>query len=73
MGTYPVHKVPVVGNHNHSIAKIIEELLEPGDGFEVKVVCRFVKQQNVGVSEQGLGKQHPYLPGRFNLLHHFLM
>ena len=37
--------------------KIHQEILQPGDGPVVQVVGGLVQQQDVRISEQGLGKQ----------------
>ena len=37
-----VKEVTVVGDHNHSVAVVVQEILKPCDGLKVQVVGRLV-------------------------------
>ena len=41
-----------MGNHDHSVVKIDQELLQPPDGIQVQMVGRLVEQKDIRVSEQ---------------------
>ncbi len=48
----------VVGDEDEGALVVEQELLEPLDGVDVKVVGRLVEQQQVGVGEQRAGQRH---------------
>ena len=47
-----VEKVAIVRDRDDGAREILEEALEPRDGFGVQVVRRLVEQQHVGVRQQ---------------------
>src|SRR6185369_15786332 len=57
MGTDLIEEVAVMGNDYDRVCKAEQKILQPGDGFQVQMVGRLVKEQNVRIAEQGLGKQ----------------
>ena len=46
-----------MGYDDNGILEIDEEFLQPGDRVQIQVVGGLVQQQDVGISEQGSGKQ----------------
>ena len=48
----------VMGNQNEGMLVVLQELCEPFDMFNVKIVSRLVQQQNLGVLQQQLSKQN---------------
>src|SRR5690606_21383906 len=69
MGTYFVQEMPVVGNDDDCILEVDEELFQPLDCFQVKVVGRLVKQQDIGLTEESLCEEDLYLVGTAKFLH----
>ena len=61
VGADTVQEVAVVAHHQHGMLKLTQVLLQPLNGFQVKVVGGLVEQQVVGVSEQCLGQHYAYL------------
>ena len=53
-----IEEIAVVGNDQDRALVGNEMLLQPGDGFRVKVVGRFVQEQHVGRFEQELAERH---------------
>ncbi len=47
-----VEEIAIVGDGNDRARILVEEALEPGDGFRVQMVGRFVEQQHVGLRQQ---------------------
>lgn len=47
-----------MGDHHHGAGIVAQVLFEPGDGFGVQMVGRFVKQQQVRLRKQELAKRH---------------
>ncbi len=62
-----VEKIPVVGDEDVAIGVVVEIILEPIAGFEVKVVGGLVQQQQAGLLQQQLGQGDAHLPatGKF--------
>ena len=48
---------------------IHQEVFQPDDAVQVQVVCRLVQQDNVGMAEQSLRKQHFDLQTRVDVAH----
>src|SRR5229473_2854858 len=48
--------------HEQRALKRFEELLQPYDRFEIKVVGRFVHQQNIGSAQKNTSKGDAHLP-----------
>ena len=53
--------VVIVGDHHRAAGKIEEELLEPADGEDVEVICRFVEKEAVGERRQHARQENPEL------------
>ena len=53
-----VQEVTVMAHHDHDVFEAFEVIFEPTDGFQIKVVRRFVQEQNVRVAKQGLCQEH---------------
>ncbi|MPL74131.1 hypothetical protein SDC9_19941 [bioreactor metagenome] len=53
-----VEEVAVVGDDQDRALVLDQVLLQPGDGFGVEVVGRFVEEQHVGRLEQQLAQRH---------------
>ena len=53
-----VQEVTVMAHHDHDVFEAFEVVFEPADGFQIKVVRRFVQEQNVRVAKQSLGEEH---------------
>ena len=49
-----IQKVTVMRYNDNGIFKIHKEIFKPADSRKVKVVCRLVKQENIGVAEECL-------------------
>ncbi len=47
-----------MGNRHNGAFKVMQEALQPGDGFGVQVVGRFVEQQHVRFFEQQAAERH---------------
>ena len=56
-----VHEVAVVAHHNHAAAEVLQILLQHLQGDDVKVVGRFVENQEVGRTHQDGAKVEPSL------------
>ena len=53
-----VQEVTVMAHHDHDVFEAFEVVFEPADSFQIKVVRRFVQEQNVRVAKQSLGEEH---------------
>ena len=73
LGTDLIQEIAVVGDHDDGVREIDQELLQPGDGVQIQVVRGLVEQQDVGISEQGLGQQHLDLLSAQQILHQRIM
>ncbi len=49
---YVIKEVTVVGDRHHGTFEVVQEAFQPGDGFGVQVVSRFVEQQHVWLFQQ---------------------
>jgi len=72
MGADLVQEIPVMGDDDHCVLEAGEKMLQPVDGLQVQLVGWFVQKQDIRVTEQGLGQQHPHLVAAVKLLHSFL-
>ena len=62
-----------MGYHDHGVVKIDQEILQPADRFQIQVVGRLVKQENVRITKKCLcQKDFNLLIGR-QLAHHHRM
>ena len=70
-----IEEVPVVADDDHKagILVIQNEILEPVDGLNVKVIRRLVEHDNIGLSEQCLCKQHLDLQARVGVGHQIIV
>ena len=50
-----------MGYHDHRILKSNQKLLKPPDRFQIQMVRRLVKQQDVRIAKQSLRKKHLHL------------
>ena len=57
-----VEEFAVVRDQQNGTAEILQVSLEPFDRLDVKVVCRFVKQQHIRSAEEDLGKLDTHVP-----------
>ena len=55
---HAVKKRAVVGDQHHTAPKAAQQLFQPGDGVEVEVVGRLIKQQHIGHRHQRLRQRH---------------
>src|SRR5690606_32414291 len=62
--------MPVVAHDDNSVLELDEELFEPGNGFEVQVVRRFIEKQDVGIAEKRLRQQNAEPDAALEVLHH---
>jgi hypothetical protein len=51
-----------VRRHEQRALKRLEELLQPDDGFQIKVVGRFVHQQHIGTAKKNAGQRDAHFP-----------
>ena len=60
-----VEEIPVVGNQQQGAGVVLEKVFQPQDGVEIQVVGRFIEQQQVRWTHQGLRqvKAHPPATG----------
>ena len=73
MGANLVEEVAVVAHHEDGVFKVAQIVFEPFHSFEVKVVGRFVEEEVVGFTEEGLCQHDTHLlfVGKFS--HEFAM
>ncbi|MNE00507.1 hypothetical protein D3C80_929160 [compost metagenome] len=45
-----IKQLPVVGNQHEATGPVLQKLLQPQHGGEIKVVARFVQQQQIGIA-----------------------
>ena len=48
MGSDPVEEPPVVRDYYCTSGKILKSFLESAEGINIYIVCRFIKQQDIG-------------------------
>ena len=56
-----VKEIPVVGNGHNRPREIVKEPLQPGHRFRIQMVCRLVKQQHIGGTQQQLAQRNAAL------------
>src|SRR4030065_493997 len=61
VSTHLVHEMSIMGDHDDRVLESVEELLKPDNGLDIQVVGGLIQEQNIRVSEQGLGKEHAHL------------
>ena len=58
-----LHQQPVMGDEQDGAAVFGQETLQPGNGFDIQVIGRFVEHEDIGARNQGLGQQRaPFQP-----------
>src|SRR5579864_4419507 len=62
LGDKAVHEFAIMRGHEQSALIRLEKLLQPNDGFKIKVVRGFVHQQNIGTTEKNAGQRDAHLP-----------
>ena len=60
MCTHGIEEVTIVRYNQYYLVVTSQEVLEPVDGLEIKVVGRFIEQQDIGVTEERLCQEHTY-------------
>ncbi|KAF5033830.1 hypothetical protein DSECCO2_602550 [anaerobic digester metagenome] len=73
MGADGIEKVTVVTDNDDGVVKVGKEVFKPVNRFEVKVVGRFIQQENIGISEQGLGEENTNFHVVLNVTHFLLL
>ncbi|MNC48785.1 hypothetical protein D3C75_979230 [compost metagenome] len=53
---YGIEEVTVMGDRHHCSVVLLQELLQPFDGFHIEMVRRLIQQQNIGTAQQQLGQ-----------------
>ena len=61
VGADIVEEVTVVGDHKDGHLRVVEEIFKPFDHFEVEVVGRLIKKDEVGFSDEYVGKSQAFL------------
>ena len=67
-----VQEIAIMGDDDYCVLEAGEKAIQPGDGLQVELVGRLVQKQDIRVTEQGLGQQHPHLIVAVKFLHLFL-
>mmetsp|Transcript_11801 Transcript_11801/g.24379 ORF Transcript_11801/g.24379 Transcript_11801/m.24379 type:complete len:283 (+) Transcript_11801:1120-1968(+) len=68
-----VQKVLIVGYHKEGLLPGLQVIVEPNDGIEIKMVCRFVQHQKRWFDKEGTSQRNSHSPtsrkhlGRFGL------
>ena len=70
MGTNGIKEVAVVGNDNHCIIIVCQEVLQPAYSLEVEVVGRLVHYEYIGVAKEGLSKKDTHFELTVHFGHH---
>ncbi len=52
LARHPVQQAPVMADDQDGAVITTEVILQPEGCFEVEMVCRFIKQQQIGLGEQ---------------------
>ena len=61
VGADIVEEIAVVSDHEYGHLRVVEEIFEPFDHFEVEVVGWLVEQDEVGLGDQNVGKRKTFL------------
>ena len=64
-----IQEIAVVGYGNYSAGEGGKIAFQPGHGFRVQVICRLVKQKDVGVLQQKPAQSHPAALAAGNPVH----
>ena len=73
MSTYLIEEMTVMRYNNYCIFKIQKEVFKPAYSSKVKVVCRLVKKQNIGIAVKSLCKKNLYFKVRRKFCHFKIM
>ncbi len=65
------HEFAVMARHDEVAGKPAEPFLEPDDGFHVKVVGRFVHEEDVRIEHEYAGKGDAHFPAARKIFHGF--
>ena len=57
-----VEQIAVVADDDHGAGIVRDMVFQPERALEIEVVGRLVKQQEIGLGEQGRRKRHPHAP-----------
>jgi len=57
-----IQKLPIMGDRQNGTAVFGEVALEPPQGFEVEMVGRFIKHQEIRLHDQEAGQMGPHDP-----------
>ena len=60
VGTYPVEKITVVGDHQQRHGRSPEKVFEPFHHFQIQVVGRFVQNEQFGFADKYVGQCYPF-------------
>ena len=55
----PVKEPAVMADHHRAAGEFLERLFQRPQRVDIKVVCRFVKKQQIGAALQHPRKMHP--------------
>ena len=58
-----------MGNDDHGVGKVDQELLQPVDGIQIQMVGRLVEKQDIGIAEKSPGEKNLDLLGTGDLAH----
>lgn len=58
VGSDPVQKPSVVANNDSTSGKVLKRLFQRPHRIYIEVVCRFVKQNDIGSAFEHFGKMH---------------
>ena len=57
-----------MGNDDHGRSRSVEDIFQPADGVDIKVVGRLIQQQNLRIGKQRLRQQYPQLEAGSDVL-----
>jgi hypothetical protein len=69
VGSDGVKEVAVMGDGDEGAVVVLQEVLEPVDGFEIEVVGGLVEQQGLGFAKEGLGEKDADLLAALEFAH----
>ncbi len=68
-----IQKVAVVRDHDDRVRKVYQELFQPVDGVDIKVVGRLVQEEDIGFGKQRLRQKDFHLAGAVQFRHGLVM
>src|SRR5690606_14153877 len=69
VGADRVQEVTIVRDDDHRALHVSDDVFQPTEGVDIKVVGRFVEQQDVRVGKQRLRQQYPKFPAGCDFAH----